>query len=426
MTALRSMRITARTRLTALYGGLLLIAGGGLIGLVYFLMRRELGNRLPAALSTTAAVPLDSTVAFRPAVPAQRLDAESAAQLQKGHTITVARLANVTQDTALQQLMIVSLIALAVFAVLSVVLAWWMAGRVLRPVHTITATARRLSGENLSERIDLKAPPGELKDLADTFDGMLDRLEGLVSAQQRFVANAAHELRTPLAVQRAALEIGLADPSPERVARVRSKLLDVADRSERLIEGLLLLSTSDQGLDRTELVELDEVVERVAAEHQPEAGARDIKIRTRTEPLRVDGDPVLLGHLVRNLLENALRYNVPGGRIDVSLDPAGLTVSNTGAEVPDDVVPHLFEPFRRLHARRHKRGEGTGLGLSIVTSIAHAHGWEATAAANPGGGLTVSIAPRPRPLAKEPRCGVGWEKVVLDGRAAEQEPALAR
>ncbi|MBO2445768.1 HAMP domain-containing protein [Actinomadura barringtoniae] len=389
-------------------------------------MRRELGTRLPSAISTTAAMPLNSTVDFRRAVPAQQMDANGVAQLQKGKTITIARLANVTQDTALQQLMIVSLIALAVFAVLSVVLAWWMAGRVLRPVHTITATARKLSGENLSERIDLKAPPGELKDLADTFDGMLDRLESLVSAQQRFVANAAHELRTPLAVQRAALEIGLADPSPERVARVRSKLLNVADRSERLIEGLLLLSTSDQGLDRTELVELDEVVERVASEHEPEADARDITIDTRTEPVRVDGDPVLLGHLVRNLLENALRYNVPGGRIDVRLDRAGLTVSNTGTEVPDEVVPHLFEPFRRLNARRHKRGEGTGLGLSIVTSIAHAHGWEATAAANPGGGLTVSVAPRPRSLTKEPRGGVGWEKVTLDGRAAEQEPALAR
>ncbi|GAA1526963.1 hypothetical protein GCM10009678_05650 [Actinomadura kijaniata] len=220
---------------------------------------------------------------------------------------------------------------------------------------------------------------------------MLDRISALVASQQRFVANAAHELRTPLAVQRAALEIGLSDPTPERVAEVRTRLLTVADRSERLIEGLLLLSASDQGLDRTEPVDLAQVIVQAAAEQAPERESRSLRLDTRLEPFVLQGDPALLSHLVRNLLENATRYNVPDGRIAVHLDERGLTVTNTGPRIPPDTVPHLFEPFRRLNPRRPTKGEGTGLGLSIVTSIAKAHGAQATATPNPDGGLTVRV-----------------------------------
>ncbi|MEV0408597.1 ATP-binding protein [Actinoallomurus sp. NPDC050550] len=388
------MRITARARLTALYGGLLLVAGSGLVASVYFLMRQSLADRLPIAI--TKAVPLDTASARPTSVVAPQWVGRAQADAISLAATTAAK------DTTYQQLLIVSLVSLAVFATVSVFLAWWMAGRVLRPVHTITATARRLSGENLSDRIALKAPPGELKDLADTFDAMLDRLEGLVSAQQRFVANSAHELRTPLAVQRAALEIGLAGPVPSKVARVRDKLLNVADRSERLIEGLLLLSTSDQGLDRPEPIDADEVVTAVVAEHATMASDRDVTVETQVEAMRLNGDPTLFKHLVRNLVENALRYNVPGGRVHVRLDEEALEVRNTGPTVPADVIPHLFEPFRRMHPRRHTRGEGTGLGLSIVSSIAHAHGGEVTAQANPGGGLSIRVTfpdlrPRLRP-----------------------------
>ncbi|MFI0449544.1 sensor histidine kinase [Actinomadura sp. 6N118] len=405
------MRITARARLTALYGGLLLVAGGGLVASVYFLMRKSLADRLPAAITTAVPAGWAPAVAAKPTQPTQGKgalpdtetvpDTEAAlgteavpgmtAEAARGRAVTLVRATTAAEDTTYEQLLIVSLIALAIFAVVSVFLAWWMAGRVLRPVHTITATARRLSGENLEERIALAAPPGELKDLADTFDAMLDRLQSLVSAQRRFVANAAHELRTPLAVQRAALEIGLADPDPARVARVRSKLLNVADRSERLIEGLLLLSASDQGLDRPEPIDAGEMVEGIVAEHAAEARDRDVTVESQIEPVRLEGDPTLFRHLVRNLLENALRYNVPGGQILVHLDDEGLKVRNTGPEVPSDVVPHLFEPFRRLHPRRHARGEGTGLGLSIVDSIARAHGGEAVAQANPDGGLSIRV-----------------------------------
>ncbi|WP_281186076.1 sensor histidine kinase [Actinomadura kijaniata] len=373
------MRITARARLTALYGGLILLAGGGLIALVHVLMRRALAPSLSQAITVTVSRETARAVPARPAeyLPHQQDEA--------------VRLADAAERTTLDQLLTVSLVALAVFALLSIALAWWMAGRVLRPVHTITATARRLSGETLHERIALAAPPGELKDLADTFDAMLDRISALVASQQRFVANAAHELRTPLAVQRAALEIGLSDPTPERVAEVRTRLLTVADRSERLIEGLLLLSASDQGLDRTEPVDLAQVIVQAAAEQAPERESRSLRLDTRLEPFVLQGDPALLSHLVRNLLENATRYNVPDGRIAVHLDESGLTVTNTGPRIPPETVPHLFEPFRRLNPRRHTRGEGTGLGLSIVTSIAKAHKAQATATPNPDGGLTVRV-----------------------------------
>ncbi|QFG23080.1 HAMP domain-containing sensor histidine kinase [Actinomadura sp. WMMB 499] len=386
------MRLTVRARLTLLYGSLLLTAGGALITAVYVLMRRALDATLGQAIS--AAIPASSwgkTGRATPIMPTRPLGDDPTAR-PSSLSVTTERVTGAAQDTALQQLLLWSLAALAAFAVLSMLLAWWMSGRVLRPVHTITATARRLSGENLHERIALEAPPGELKDLADTFDAMLDRLEGLVAAQQRFVAGAAHELRTPLAVQRAALEIGLAGATPEKVERVRTRLLDVADRSERLIEGLLLLSTSDQGLDRPERVAVAELVTAVAEEHAADAREYGIDIRTRVEPLHVQGDPTLLRHLVRNLLENGLRYNTPGGRVDLRLDRDGLRVVNTGPPVPADAVPHLFEPFRRRRPRRSAPGEGTGLGLSIVASIARAHGGRATARPGPEGGLDVRVS----------------------------------
>ncbi|MYS04928.1 HAMP domain-containing protein, partial [Streptomyces sp. SID6041] len=296
-------------------------------------------------------------------------------------------------SAALERLLTVSLIVLLVYAVLSVLLAWWMAGRVLRPVAVITETARRLSGENLHERIALDGPPGELKRLADTFDGMLGRMEGLVSAQQRFAANAAHELRTPVAVQRAAAEIGLAgDPSPERVARIRTKLIEVADDSERIIEGLLLLAASDQGLRERRPVAVHEVARRAAEAMGTEAAERRVTVSVRARPLTVDGDAVLLDRLVHNLVANGVRHNVPGGRVEVRTGPGGIEVTNTGPEVPGETVPLLFEPFRRLTERTHARGEGAGLGLSIVASIARAHDARTEAHPNPeGGGLTVRV-----------------------------------
>ncbi|WP_239070548.1 MULTISPECIES: cell wall metabolism sensor histidine kinase WalK [unclassified Streptomyces] len=397
---LRLWRLSSeRARLTSLYGGLLVLAGGVLIALVYSLVRSGLYSTI--SLAVTTAVPIGGGPRSPYALPTRQFaEAQPALPLQ-GQTFDAAKahaatkmITTAAESAALSKLLTVSLISLAVFAVLSVALAWWMAGRVLRPVGVITSTARRLSGENLHERIKLKAPPGELKQLADTFDTMLDRIEQLVSAQQRFVANAAHELRTPLAVQRAAAEIGLADPDldPERLARLRGKLIDVADDSEKLIDGLLLLSASDQGLERVGPIALDATAASVATALADQAGEHGVTVGTELRPLTVQGEAVLLGHLVHNLVSNAIRYNHPGGQVWVRVGADGLEVVNTGPEVPVAEVPELFEPFRRMQARRHGPGEGAGLGLSIVASIARAHGAVATAAANPGGGLTVRVA----------------------------------
>lgn len=374
---------TERARLTALYGGLLVLAGCILVTLIYLFVQDGLDHRVGAAFNT--ALPGRSVPSSTSPPPGDLISAQQAGKYAQTQTVEL-----ITSST-LSRLLTVSGIALGVFAVLSVFLAWWMAGRVLRPVGLIAATARKLSGDNLHQRIGLTGPPGELKDLADTFDQMLGRLEHLVTAQQRFAANAAHELRTPLAIQRAAAEIGLADPDPERVKWIRSELIHVADRSEHLIESLLLLATTQQDLERRQPVRLEETTAIIAADIVDEAKQRDITVTTTVEPTTIEGDPVLLALLVRNLVDNALRYNHRGGTIRIGLHERTLTISNTGPLVPADDAPRLFEPFRRLNERTHRAGEGARLGLSIVASIAHSHGAEATAKANPDGGLTVAV-----------------------------------
>ncbi|NUV39688.1 MULTISPECIES: HAMP domain-containing sensor histidine kinase [Streptomyces] len=378
-----------RARLTALYGGLLTLAGALLMGLVYVLVSEGVySSVLTAVVPAVPAARLDA--ASGPALPAS--DWAQTTVVQPGRYAVAQKVSTAAGDAALSQLLTVSALSLAVYAALSVGLAWWMAGRVLRPVGVITARARRLSGSNLHERIALKAPPGELKELSDTFDGMLDRIEQLVAARQRFAANAAHELRTPLAVQRAAAEIGLADdPPPEKVAWIREKLIDTAAGSEQLIEGLLLLAVSDEGLRRREPVDLGATTTTVTEALAAEAAERDVTVDVAARPVGVEGDPVLLNHLVHNLVANAVRHNHPGGAVRVRVGPGGLEVANTGPVVAPETVPLLFEPFRRARARRHAPGEGAGLGLSIVASVARAHGGEATATANPGGGLTARV-----------------------------------
>lgn len=387
-----------RARLTALYGGLLVLAGVILTGLVYLLVREGLGTSISTALTTVPATELPKDWATAsPAGPASPAPAESLPGVVPGEKVPSSlaitrQISDAAENAALNRLLTVSGIALLCFAVLSIALAWWMAGRVLRPVGVIATTARRLSGENLHERIALKAPPGELKELADTFDAMLGRIEQLVSAQQRFAANAAHELRTPLAVQRAAAEIGLADhPAPERVAEIRTKLIHVADKSEHLIEELLLLAASDQGLQRNEPVALDSTVATVVAALADEAAEAGLTVRTDGASLTVQGDDVLLEHLVRNLLINAVRYNHPGGTVRIRTRSGALEVANTGPRIPSESVHRLFEPFHRAQVRRHATGEGAGLGLSIVESIAHAHLATVTSRANRDGGLTIKV-----------------------------------
>ncbi|GAB2837973.1 ATP-binding protein [Actinoallomurus bryophytorum] len=382
---------TVRVRLTALYGGLFLLTATLLLVVVNLLLGRALNHKVTMIAVSARDVRPPWGVAAPPP-PGDVLYGRQPEEFPPG---SPGRTAAILRDSALSYQWGVTIIAIVVLAAIAVVAGWWLSGRVLRPLHHITATARRLSLSNLDERIALEGPRDELKELADTFDAMLARLERAVESQRRFIANASHELRTPLAIQRAAIQIGLADASPEQVERMRGELLEANRRSERLIDGLLTLARGERGLDAREPVRLDEIVGEAADRLRAAAEEGGIAIRLETRPLTVVGDGVLLTQLVTNLLSNAVRYNHPGGEVRVEMSPEqGLTVRNTGPVVPAERVPELFEPFRRLHAPRTGTADGAGLGLSIVASIAQAHEATLSACPNPGGGLDITVRPR--------------------------------
>ncbi|MER6999793.1 ATP-binding protein [Streptomyces sp. NPDC000410] len=338
---------TIRTRIALLYGAVFLALGACLLAIVNLLSRA--GTR------------------------------EEAASIAQREPVTVHRLTEDVSQAASQQMLMWSSLALLITAVIAVVVGWWMAGRVLRPVHEMTAQARRLSEHALDRRIAVRGPDDELKELGDTIDALLGRLETAFDSQRRFVANASHELRTPLATQRAAIQVGLEDDSP-----VKQVLLDSNRRSERLIEGLLVLARGERGLAAREDVDLAEVVEEECARY-------GVSCAVAPGGAVVRGDRVLLGQLVRNLVANAVTYNVPGGTVDVRVAGGDLVVANTGPVVAREDVPGLFEPFRRGEGRD-RMGPGAGLGLSIVRSVAVAHGGRVEAEPGPEGGFVVRVS----------------------------------
>lgn len=367
---------TIRTRIALVYGGVFLVLGTALLATVNLASRAGTDSQA-RAIAATAVVAQPGYVANGPLVTRHRLGPP-----------TVYDLTDHVSDAAGHQLLIWSGAALLVMTAFAVGVGWWTAGRVLRPVHAMTAKARRLSEHTLHERIASSGPDDELKELGDTLDALLGRLEKAFDSQRRFIANASHELRTPLATQRAAIQVGLDDPTPDDLVRTRQTLLDNNRRSERLIEGLLVLARSERGLatSEQEAVELDRVVAEEAARHPG--------VRLGTAPCRVRGNRLLLARLTANLLANAVTYNVPGGSVAVSLTAAGdgvlLEVRNTGPVVDPADIPGLFEPFRRGEGRD-RMGPGSGLGLSIVRSIALAHGGTVTAVPGPEGGLAVTV-----------------------------------
>ncbi|MEV5600102.1 HAMP domain-containing sensor histidine kinase [Streptomyces sp. NPDC052299] len=367
---------TIRTRIALVYGGVFLVLGTALLATVNLASRAGTDSQA-RAIADTAVVVQPGYAVNGPLVSRRRLGPP-----------TVYDLTDHVSDAAGHQLLIWSAAALLVMTACAVGVGWWTAGRVLRPVHAMTAKARKLSAHTLHERIASSGPDDELKELGDTLDALLARLERAFDSQRRFIANASHELRTPLATQRAAIQIGLDDPTPEDLVRTRQTLLDNNRRSERLIDGLLVLARSERGLDKSEREPVD--LARVVAEE----AVRHPGVRLDTRPCPVRGNRLLLAQLVANLLANAVTYNVPGGSVDVSVVPAGggvlLEVRNTGPVVDAADIPGLFEPFRRGEGKD-RMGPGSGLGLSIVRSIAVAHDGTVTAVPGPGGGLAVTV-----------------------------------
>ncbi|GHE51448.1 sensor histidine kinase [Streptomyces vinaceus] len=383
------LRPTIRIRLTLLYGGMFLIAGILLLSIIYLLAAQALreGNGLPFKIVGGTDIQVTSTC---PGVVGKGQKYE-----QFNDVINTCILEQ--RRHALDDLLSRSLMALLGLSIIAFAFGYAMAGRVLSPLGKITRTARRVVGSDLTRRIELDGPEDELKELADTFDEMLDRLERAFTAQQRFVANASHELRTPLAINRTLLEVHLSDPgAPVELQQLGKTLLATNERSEQLVEGLLLLARSDNQIVERKPVDLAEVASRAIDQARGEAATKGVEIRGERAPAVVQGNGVLLERIALNLVQNAVRYNVPeGGWVEVTTESqhgqAILVVSNTGPVVPAYEVDNLFEPFRRLRTERTGSDKGVGLGLSIARSVARAHGGRIAATPREGGGLVMRV-----------------------------------
>jgi signal transduction histidine kinase len=288
-------------------------------------------------------------------------------------------------------------IAFAIMAVLSLAAGWLIAGRFVRPLRSIITTARDISASNLDRRLGVRGRGDEFTELGQTLDDLFTRLEASFQAQRHFIANASHELRTPLSAGRALLQVAIADPEPtvETLRVTCEELIELGDQQERLIAALLTLAGSQRGIGQLDCLDLADVTQDLLLTRRDEAERRGINLRAELTAAPVTGDPSLAESLVANLLDNAIRHNLPGGQVQVStaLTTAGavVSVSNTGTPVPPDAVEDLFQPFRQLGTERTRRGEGHGLGLAIVRAIADAHNAVLTARARPEGGLDIEV-----------------------------------
>ncbi len=378
-------RLPIRVRLTVLYAGLFLLAGVVLLGVTYGLLKPRLAAAakvgIPGVAIGTGALNAKGTQTI--VVDGQETTLDQV--LQKKQSAFV--------DDALNSLLTEGGIALVAVGVVAFGFGWLISERALRPVHAITAAARRVAADRgLHERISLTGPRDEIKELADTFDEMLERLDRSFDGQRRFVANASHELRTPLALNRALVEVAVTRPDASADARsLGETLLAVNARHERLIDGLLTLADSENGLSERTAVDLREV----AAHVLDQVPVNGVAVRRSLAACPCVGDPVLLERLVQNLVENAVRYNEPDGWLSVTAGvvdgQAVLTIENTGPAVAPYETETIFVPFRRLHGDRVRSDRGVGLGLSIVRAVARAHGGDATAVPRTGGGLVVTV-----------------------------------
>ena len=412
------LRPSIRLRLTASYAGIFLALGVVLLAVSYAVVRNEFGSsaqRIHVRVDESTTLtpqgrPRRLVVRIAPGIPGEtaaqvrRLSAaERAAYRRAVQSYRAA--ATAADDRSLRRVLVLFAGLLAVVTLTSVAAGWLLAGRALRPISRITATARGMSERTLHERIALDGPRDELRELADTFDTMLSRLEGAFDSQRRFVANASHELRTPLAIVRTEVDVTLSDPDAgERELRAMAHVVhETNDRMERLITSLLALARGEGGIEHPRPADLAAAA-RAALERVAAGGARGPAFAPEG-PLRLDavlrsapvmGDPMLLERLAENLVENAVRYNAALGWVRVRTDVEGaaavLVVENPGPVVPPHEAPLLVEPFRRLEASRARATGGYGLGLAVVRAVAGAHGGAVTLTAREQGGLEVRVS----------------------------------
>jgi signal transduction histidine kinase len=358
---------SARLRLTLLYSGMFLVLGTAIVVVI-------------ALISSGVAV-RETSVAFP----------------GPGHGVVHAAVSQ-QHSADVQGVLAGAWVTLLLTAAVSAVLGWFVAGRVLRPLRQMTTAARTISAGNLHERLAVTGPDDEFKQLGDTFDELLARLEASFAAQRRFVANAAHELRTPLTLERTLLQVALADPDAT-AATLRAtcgELLASGREQEQLIDALLTLATSQRGLATRQPVDLTAAAQAVLESTRAAAEQHDLRLTIDLGAATASGDPTLIERLIFNLLDNAIRYNEPGGRVEMRTASDGprvvLTVVNTGPYVPSGEIERLFEPFQRLARDRTGSDRHRGLGLSIVRAIATAHDGTVTATPRPDGGLVVTVS----------------------------------
>jgi signal transduction histidine kinase len=376
-------RRTVRLRLTALYGGLFVVCGALLLAISSGVAESSSrATESPAPTSTLS--PLQRDQATIQNLRDQLASVQSAAHSGLSHGLVLG-----------------AVVALGVMTVVAVLLGWLMAGRVLRPLQQMTAATRRISADSLHERLDMPGPGDELKDLADTIDGLLARLEGAFAAQRRFVANASHELRTPLTTMRAAVDVAVAKPGPvpTQTIALADRLRGELDRVDGLLDGFLALARAQHGdLPGLATLSLEYLAAASLAVRAEAISARRLTVHhvTGADGTWVAGSQALLCRMVDNVLDNAIGHNRDGGWISVSTGADGRlarVVVETGGDVLDqEQVSALAQPFRRLGADRTGSDRGSGLGLSIVEAIAVAHGGTLDLRARPEGGLAVSIA----------------------------------
>ncbi|HEY1319840.1 MAG TPA: HAMP domain-containing sensor histidine kinase [Streptosporangiaceae bacterium] len=382
----RLPRRTVRFRLTLLYGGLFLLAGIAVLALTYVLVTHA---TTPQAIvknvhGTERVTTIQGTSGVVPGmVPDQVRQLREQAERQHA--------------SDLHQLLVQSGIALGAATLLAFAAGWLMAGRVLRPLRSMTATAQRISQHNLHERLALTGPDDEIKDLADTIDGLLTRLQTAFDAQRRFVANVSHELRTPLTWERTLTEVSLADPGATAgtLRGTLEELLTSGQDQERLIEALLTLATSERGLDQRNPLDLAALTREVLHQRRGPAEAGGPRLHTGLAEAWTTGNADLLKRLIANLIDNAHRYNHAGGHVHVSTmaqpGRAVFAVRNSGPVVAATEISRLLQPFQRLTGERTTHPGGHGLGLSIATAIATAHDARFAVAPRPGGGLAIAV-----------------------------------
>jgi signal transduction histidine kinase len=372
--ASRQPRRTVRMRLTVMCGGILLVSGAILLAVNYALV--------------VGAFPLAATYkhsARGPGPASLGPDLASLAQAAR------------ERHADLHHLLVEYVLTLAVLAVISAAAGWLVAGRLLRPLRKITAAARDISVSNLHERLAMHGPEDELKELGDTFDSLLGRLERAFRSQRQFIANASHELRTPLTLERTLLEAALADPSPttQTWRSACERALAAGQQQERLIEALLTLAHSQAGPGQHEPLDLAKIAGQVLAAHQAAAQAQGLHVTAALGTAHARGSPPLIERLITNLIDNAIRHNIPNGHLAITTGTshghATLSVHNTGPLVPAVETDHIFQPFHQLDADRSRRKGGFGLGLSIVQAVAAAHTAATVVRARPEGGLEITV-----------------------------------